>query len=293
MLREDLLLRHGDAVEAILFYGSCLRSGDILDGLVDLYLVVASYQDAYQSRPLVLLNRLLPPNVFYLEIPWQNRLIRAKYGIISLRDLDRSTSMRWFHSYFWGRFAQPTGLLYARNASVAQQVTLVLAQAVMTFVTRVLPQLPTQFDPALLWKRGLGLSYSAELRPERPERVVQLFDTFRDRYVALTCAAMAALPYVAQAGAKGKPISYVAEISTHKRLLSRLGWTLRKAQGKLLSLLRLIKALFTFRGGVDYLAWKLERHSGIRVDVPPKLRRHPLLYAWGLMWRLYRRGVFR
>ena len=35
-----------------------------------------------------------------------------------------------------------------------------------------------------------------------------------------------------------------------------------------LSVLRLLKALFTFEGGLDYIAWKLERHSGQRIEVP-------------------------
>ena len=64
-------------------------------------------------------------------------------------------------------------------------------------------------------------------------------------------------------------------------------------QGKLLSILRLTKALFTFEGGLDYIAWKLERHSGQPIEIPPRVRRWPLVFVWGFMWKLYRRGVFR
>ena len=44
-------------------------------------------------------------------------------------------------------------------------------------------------------------------------------------------------------------------------------WKKRRGQGKRLSVLRLIKAAFTFRGGADYLAWKIERHSGVEVKL--------------------------
>ena len=64
-------------------------------------------------------------------------------------------------------------------------------------------------------------------------------------------------------------------------------------QGKLLSVARLLKALVTFEGGLDYIAWKLERHSGVPVDIPDRVRRYPLIFIWGLFWKLYRRGVFR
>jgi hypothetical protein len=57
--------------------------------------------------------------------------------------------------------------------------------------------------------------------------------------------------------------------------------------------LRLLKALFTFDAGFDYIAWKLERHSGRKVEIPERVRRYPLIFVWGLMWKLYREGIFR
>ena len=70
-------------------------------------------------------------------------------------------------------------------------------------------------------------------------------------------------------------------------------WALRRVQGKTLSVARLVKALFTFDGGLDYIAWKLSRHSGQQVEIPDRVRRRPLIHVWGLFWQLYRRGVFR
>ena len=84
-----------------------------------------------------------------------------------------------------------------------------------------------------------------------------------------------------------------ADIPARTRWLSRLAWSARRVQGKTLSVLRLVKSAFTFQGGVDYLLWKLERHSGVRVEATERERRHPLIYGWGLAWRLYRRGAFR
>ncbi len=59
-----------------------------------------------------------------------------------------------------------------------------------------------------------------------------------------------------------------------------------------MSILRLVKALFTFEGGIDYIVWKLQRHSGQEIIVPDKVRRYPLVFSWGFFWRLYRRGIF-
>ena len=44
--------RHGDSVRAVLFYGSCLRSGNVYEGLADLYVLVDDYKSAFNSRAL-------------------------------------------------------------------------------------------------------------------------------------------------------------------------------------------------------------------------------------------------
>jgi hypothetical protein len=63
--------------------------------------------------------------------------------------------------------------------------------------------------------------------------------------------------------------------------------------GKLLNLARLVKAAFTFQGGLDYVLWKVKRHSGVEIQVTDWQRRHPVLAAPSLAWKLYRRGAFR
>ena len=139
VLIDEIQERHGKAMQGILFYGSCLRSGDDLDGLVDLYLLVDDYRSAFKSRLQAILNALLPPNVYYLERKIEGQVVRTKYAVLSLADFQKGTSMRWFHSYLWGRFCQPTALLYARDEKVSEIVMESFARAVLTFVRRVLP----------------------------------------------------------------------------------------------------------------------------------------------------------
>ncbi|MFO1433489.1 MAG: hypothetical protein U1F76_25900 [Candidatus Competibacteraceae bacterium] len=292
VLQQAVLAQYGDTVLAMLFYGSCLRSGDALDGLVDLYVVVESYHAAYRRRWLRLGNALLPPNVFYLEAPFAERVVRAKYAVISLNDLQRGVR-RWFQSYLWGRFAQPTGLLYARDKAVAQKIVQTLAQAALTFIERILPLVPTGFTAAELWQAGLAYSYRTELRAERPEHTRQLPAASQAYYEQVTQAALSAMSsIVGTIDDNGSP-RYYTDSSNQERRRCRLAWRTRQVQGKLLSLLRLMKAAFTFRGGVDYILWKLERHSGVKIELTPRQRRHPLLCGWSAVWRLYRLGAFR
>jgi hypothetical protein len=292
-LSDEILAHYGSAAQAILFYGDCLRTGDDRDGILDLYLIVDSYRSAYSSRGKALLNKLLPPNVFYMEHPFEDRVIRAKYAVLSLNDFQKGTSMRWFHSYLWARFAQPTGLLYVRNNQIAKKISMALACAVMTFITRVLPRAAFHFSAGELWQQGLFLSYRAELRAERKDQLARLFDVASEHFEKITQAAVAEVPFPVKVVTSTKPKRYFTTIPNRVRYFSQFAWDLRCIQGKLLSVLRLLKGLSTFQGGLNYILWKIERHSGVRVEVDPRMKRHPVLGGFMLFWRLYRQGAFR
>ena len=289
-LAEELLSRYGESVQAVLFYGSCLRTGDT-DGLIDLYVLVDEYRSIPGAQRWS--YRLIRPTVFYLELPFEGRVLRSKYAVLTLAEFERGTSRQWFHSYLWARFAQPVGVPYARNDHARERVHHALGQAVLTFHSRVCPMLPPSCDARELWERGLMLSYRAELRAERPATVAGLFDAAPAYYQQLTALAIASLPWASEVLTGAQLARYHIRISTRTRLLCRAAWATRQLQGKLLSILRLGKGLITFRGGLDYILWKIERHSGVTVELTPRLRRHPLLARGVLFWRLYRRGAFR
>jgi len=286
-LGEVLRRRFGAHALAVLFYGSCRRSNDDTGDVVDLYLLVDDYRAAYGRCLPALANRVLAPNVYYLEMPFAGRTVRAKYAVMSLRQFERGTA-RWFHSYLWGRFAQPCGLLYAADETISRRVLQALGQAVVTFAGRTLPRLPAEFDAETLWAQGLLLTYGMELRAERPDKIRALYadsvNDFNDltRAVAVECG----WEFTA-AGRCRNPAT------RRERRLSAWSWAVRRAQGKLLSFLRLLKGSFTFDDGIAYLAWKIERHSGVKVEITPFMRRFPRLGAIGAFWRAWRLGGFR
>ena len=291
-LCDALRREYGDCVAGMLFYGSCLRSGEVLDGLVDLYVIVDSYTAAYGVSAGAVLNRLLPPNVFYLELKLDQRTVRAKYAVLSMDHFQRGTAA-WFQPYIWGRFAQPVGVLWVRDETASRTVLAALGQAVLMLCSTTLPMLPARFTSKALWERGLALSYGTELRPERSNRNAQIFGSDDRYYRDLTAAALPHVGTSVRAAGGDDTDLYVSQQNPLQRRFGRIAWTLRKVQGRALHILRLIKGVFTFTGGLDYILWKLERHSGVRIEPSDRVRRHPLIFGWGLMWRLYRRGAFR
>jgi hypothetical protein len=293
VLVETILARYGKAAQAVLLYGSCMRTGQETEGIVDLYVLVDKYLQAYGNALPAVMNWLLPPNVFYIEAPFGTDVLRAKYAVLTLADLQRGTSPAWFHSYLWGRFSQPVRLLYVRSEQTAQQIYAALAQAVVTFVSRVLPQTSEWFSAVELWRKGLQLSYWAELRAERIDQATRLVDAAKRYYEEITSIAMTAIPFEVAIIRQNDAVWYRSNISCRSRLLNSLPWKTRFVQGKCLSVLRLLKGLFTFKGGLNYILWKIERHSGIGIPMDSALRRHPSVGVWVMLWRLYRRGGFR
>ena len=293
-LAQDIHARFGGAVVGIIYYGSCFRTGVEDDGIIDLLVLVDDYRSAYRRHSgLAIANALLPPNVFYLEKDVAGRIVRTKYAVISLRDFVQRTSRRCFHTYFWARFAQPCALLYARDAQAEGAIVATLVAAITTFIERTVPAMPDRFDTTTLWTQGMLASYRSELRPERPAAAARLVDADINWYRLVTAAAQVESDSFKRESAYGDNALYAAMVLPRRRWLDRQAWRVRRVQGKLLNFLRILKAAFTFDGGVDYALWKIERHSGIRVEATPMLRKHPLLAGWGVLWRLYRRGAFR
>jgi hypothetical protein len=284
---QVLAQRLGDAVVAILFYGSCRRTGDWRDGIVDLYLLVDSYRAAYRNPLTALANRLLPPNVSYAEVPVEGGVVRFKYGVVSLPEFARRARPTTLHPAIWGRFAQPVGLLWARDPAVQARVVAALADAARTLIGETLPLLPARVTAEAVWSRALAESYRAEFRAEDAvatgRRLYHADSAFYDAVAGLVLARDPAAPDNFRNPA--------AQAEARDRAERR--WRRRRRIGKPLSLARLVKAAFTFRGGVDYLLWKIERHSGVALAATDWQRRHPLLSGPVLAWRLYRRGGFR
>jgi hypothetical protein len=271
--------RHGSAVLAVLFYGSCLRRPEtqLVDSLLDFYVVVDDYRAAYDSAWLAWANRALPPNVFYVETAYGDAKLRAKYAVISLQQFQYGTRPEAANVSIWARFCQPVRLTWSRDAAATEAIATACSQAVLTMLGASSSAVVAEMGErqALdLWIKGFQGTYRAELRPEGPDRAAHIVDMDVDRYVAITPLALAAL-------------------SEQGAVTPRPSWRRSRLIGKLFNIARLIKAAFTFEGGLDYVLWKIARHSGITIAVTDWQRRHPLLAAPGLAWRLYRRGAFR
>jgi hypothetical protein len=264
-MAEAIAAKHGAASRAVLFYGSCLRQKQ-LDGLMlDFYLIVSDYREAYDKPWLAKANALIPPNVF----PFHHDGLAAKYAVLSEADFHRLNGSETLNVSVWARFAQPSRLVWAADEGASRKAIAAVTRAAPTLLAaagRI------EGEPVLdWWRRAFALTYSAELRAERKGRAGSVIDADIARYERFSPAVIASIDPTTPAG----------------------NWVRRRLEGKALSVVRLAKASATYAGGAEYIAWKINRHAGTDIELKPWQKRHPLLAAISLLPRLLRSGAIR
>ena len=266
-IAEAIAAQFPGAARAVLFYGSCLRQQE-LDGLMlDFYLIVSDYDEAWPKSWPATANRLIPPNVF----PFAHGGLAAKYAVLSERDFASLNSPAATTVSVWARFAQPSRLVWSADQAARDAVVSSVCEAAPTLFRFARP-IARSVDPLDIWRAGFSQTYRAELRAEREDRSGTIIDADPERYRRFGQAI---------------PETVLDRTAAQRR------WRSLQRRGKLMSVVRLAKASFTFAGGVDYLAWKINRHAGTQIVIKPWQRRWPLLGAFVLVPRLLLQGAVR
>lgn len=265
----------GESVAAALFYGSCLRDGVIDGHVVDLYLLVDDYAAAHGNRLEALANRLLPPNVYARTQTIDGTVVAAKVAVLSVRDFIEGARGDWFDPYLWARFSQPCALIFCRDAALRARLLEALAAAPRHLLTQVGALLPADAPAGTYWTRAFAETYRCELRAEQPDRGAEIYRLNSARFDAVF--ALLDLP-------QGRSAPSPRDLAQR--------WVQRRWLGKALSVLRLLKAAYTYRDGAHYVLWKIERHSGVRLELTPWQARHPIIASPWLAWRLWSMGGF-
>ncbi len=288
-LAAALARRGGTATVAVLYYGSALRAGS-LEGILDFYVLVDAVAAWPGSALAHLGNRLLPPNVGYLELMHDAQALRAKYAVMTPAQFLHRVGPRTRDTTIWARFCQPAVCIWARSPEDRAAVAALVAGAVTRAAWWAAHLGPAQGAAEDYWRALFARTYAAELRVEKTGRVQDIVGRDTARYAQLLPMAWQAAGIGHARRADGTLEPFITPV---ERRRAGRQWTARARWGRRLNVLRLIKAAFTFEGATDYAVWKIERHRGVRLEVTPWQRRFPLLAAPSIYLRLRRLGVLR
>jgi hypothetical protein len=288
-MAAEIAYRYPGAARAVLFYGSCLRERRLEGLMLDFYLIVSDYRVAYEKRWLRAANQLVPPNVF----PFEHGGLGAKYAVLSEADFAWLNQRLASTVSVWARFAQPSRLVWSADVDARRAAISAVSQATPTLLNAAAAVAARTRDSIAaldLWRLGFTLTYEAELRAERKDRGPSIVDDDPERYARFTGPALEETALALRE--VGGRIS-LANLDPRDLIWERHLWKSRRWKGKLLTVLRLLKASATFAGGIDYLAWKINRHAGTQIVLKPWQRRWPLVAGLILLPRLLRRGAIR
>jgi hypothetical protein len=278
--------QYPNAARAVLFYGSCLRSEQLEGQMLDFYLIVSDYDAAYGEGWLAKWNRRLPPNVF----PFQFEDLMAKVAVLSeadFHDLNRPAASA---VSVWARFAQPSRLVWAADDAARVMAARAISGAAPTLLNAALAFTEREVDVLDLWQTGFRMTYDAELRAERNDRPASVVEFDPERYERF---GQAALQHTLIANELRGDKVHILPDPQGRIMQERNRWPALRRNGKMLTVARLGKAAFTYAGGIDYLAWKINRHAGTQIEIKPWQRKWPLVAALFLVPRLLAKGAVR
>jgi hypothetical protein len=242
----------------VLAYGSALRESSPSETLIDFYVLVEHPAQVSANPLLRLWGRAVPPNVYFFQEQVNGTALRAKYAVMTMAGFERRVGASTSNPYFWARFCQPCRIVWVLDEPAKAKALAAIATACQTAYAHGVFLSPG--DP---WPTLFSNTYRTELRPENTDRATLIVEADRSYYDSLS-----------EALSGTKPIAS--------------SWRAKRIWGKAWSVARLAKAAFTFQGGADYAAWKIARHSGVKMEVTDWQRKHPFLAAIILMPKILR-----
>lgn len=283
----------GPSLAAVILFGSrLLGTSPDPHSATDLFVVIDDPRAFYASLRahglarrssfvMSTLNRWLPPNVISVRAP-DSTDAGAKCFVITRSQLDHALSARSADHFCKGRLAQRVELVYARDQEVSRSLALAMDAARGETLQWVPIGLPTDFDARDFCERMLQVSYAGEIRPERGDRVREVFAAQQAGLVPLYRKIL--VEGGSEHGIVPRDDRFLRTRPVSRWTRLRWSWYFRRS--RLRATLRWSKYVFTYDDWLDYIVRKLRRRTGLELEIGPAERRWPLLLLWPKFFRV-------
>jgi hypothetical protein len=295
VLTESLVAVAGSRVRAVLLYGSHLL-GTAPDrySAHDLVVVVEDYLGTYRElrrrgfthRPPRLMAWLawaLPPNVIAFSPEGVDGPM-AKCLIIRAGHFERELSSRSRDHFMISRMIQEVGVLHVRDTAAARWLDEVLRAGRRTVLDWAVPYVTAPFTAEVLAREMIAMCYRSEIRPESGSRAESTFDA-QTSYLVETYDQL-----LIDACGEGL---VVREAHGYRSVRRPGAWVrLRRwayfTFSKFRVTARWFKHVLTFENWLPYVVRKVERRTGITVELTASEKRMPLIFLWPRVFRVLR-----
>jgi hypothetical protein len=277
----------GGTVSAVLLFGSRIAgTSPEAESAHDLVAVVDDYLRFYEAftaaghhrrspRALSGLSTVLAPNVVAF-FPWGGQGEMAKCMILSRDDFHLALSPDAPDHFVKGRLVQKVAVLRCRDAETRTLIEEDLLMARRDVLRWAGPFVEEPFTASDLARRMLQVSYAGEVRPESANRVGEVFEAQRPYLVAIFTDVLERAEADGEVERTGRSWRFTVPRTRWDRFLLRLYFLRSKCRATL----RWFKHVITFDDWLTYIQRKVERRTGIHVEITPLERRYPLVLLW-------------
>ena len=295
LLTQCLVTGTGTQLRAVLLYGShLLGAAPDRYSAHDLVVVVEDYLGTYRElrrrgfthrppRLMASLAWLLPPSVIAFSPEGAEGPI-AKCLIISARDFERELSARSRDHFMIARMIQEVGVLYVRDAAAERWLDEALEAARRTVLDWAAPYVATPFGAESLTREMIAICYRHEIRPESGSRASSVYEAQR-AYLVETYEKL-----LADACIEGTVVreGHGYRSARQPGPMARLKRSAYFTYSTFRVTARWIKHMLTFENWLPYLVRKVERRTGMTVELTPLEARLPLIFLWPRLFLVLR-----
>jgi hypothetical protein len=284
----------GGSVDAVLVYGShLLGAAPDRHSAIDLVVVVSDYRTFFRTLAaqgvihrspwlMAALAGVLPPNVIAYA-PREGAQGLAKCLIVSREHLAEGLGERRRDHFLVARLVQKVGLAWSRDRERQAWVESLLSRARAGVLDWTGPFLEERFDAESLGRRMLEVSYRGEVRPEAGDRSRSVFEAQREHLEAQLGPVLESAVANGLLRRDGDGYRFVRPPSAASKL--RLRWYFARSKVRVTA--RWAKHIITFDNWLPYIVRKVERRTGMRVELTRLERRWPVIFLWPRVIRVY------
>jgi hypothetical protein len=298
-LAERLVEYGGGEVMAVILYGSQLhRSSPDVHSAWDLVVIVEHYPafhramrdaGAFSRSPALmnLMGAILPPYVTAFA-PWGDGRPLAKCLVLRRDQFRRAMGPAPRDHFLKGRLVQHVCTVWTKNDDVASDLEDILADARRETLNWTRPFLGERsFDAETFTREMLAVSFAGEVRPESSDRVREVWTSQEDWIVPTFEGVLAE--------AAGEGVVLEEEEGVYRFAHPASAWERWRRRGyffrsKVRGVARWFKHMITFNDWQTYIVRKVERRTGMKVELTPAERRWPLLLLWPKVFKVLREG---
>jgi hypothetical protein len=208
----------------------------------------------------------------------------AKCLIISARHFERELSDRSRDHFMISRMIQEVDVLYVRDEAAERWLGDCLEAARRTVLDWAAPYVAAPFTAETLTREMIAICYRSEIRPESGSRASSVFEAQR-AYLVDTYEKL-----LANAASEGLVVREEHGYRSARRPgpIARLRRFVYFNFSKVRVTARWFKHVLTFENWLPYTVRKVERRTGMRVELTTLERRLPLIFIWPRVFRVLR-----